>query len=182
MSIKIREALRQFGTDEVDHFGRPLTEHLLETSRWLEDWGNSAAVYMAGAFHSIYGTEEFKAKTLPLERRTDVRTLIGAEAEELVYLFCVTDRKAFFEQPDAGPFEVLFPSQGRRSEIDRPTLSALLEIEAANIVDAAIHQPGAPAWATPWWLARFESKAIFLSEGAKADCRKVLTSGGHSCN
>ena len=171
MLIKIREALRQFGTDEVDHFGRPLTEHLLGTSRWLADWGNSAAVSMAGAFHSIYGTEEFKAKTLPLERRMDVRTLIGAQAEELVYLFCAADRKAFFEQPDAGPFEVLFPSQGRRSEIGRSTFSALLEIEAANIVDAALHQPAAPAWAAPWWLARFESKAIFLSEGARVDCR-----------
>jgi hypothetical protein len=33
MDADIREVLRQFGTDEVDHFGRPLTEHLMETSR-----------------------------------------------------------------------------------------------------------------------------------------------------
>ena len=32
-------------------------------------------------FHSIYGTEKFQGFTFPLERRDEVRTLIGDRAD-----------------------------------------------------------------------------------------------------
>ncbi|NML97867.1 hypothetical protein HHL24_07885 [Paraburkholderia sp. RP-4-7] len=178
MDADIREVLRQFGTDEVDHFGRPLTEHLMETSRWLQKWGNPMTLSLAGAFHSIYGTEEFRQKTLPLDRRSDVRAVIGAEAEALAYLFCFANRHSLFEQADAGPFEIPLPSLGYSTEVSTETYTALIELEAANIIDQALHQPNAPARAGPFWLARFDFKAAFLSEGAKVDCRQVLGSLG----
>jgi hypothetical protein len=176
MDTDIRTSLRQFGTDEVDHFGRPLTEHLVETSRWLEKWGNPSSISLAGAFHSIYGTEEFRQKTLPLDRRDDVRVLIGEEAEALVYLFCLADRHSLFSQTSTDPFEIPLPSLGQSTEVSRDTYTALIEIEAANIVDQALHQPDAPAWAGPFWMARFESKSTFLSDGAKVEFRKALSS------
>lgn len=117
MEVDIRTSLRRLGTDEVDHFGRPLTEHLVETSRWLEKWGNPTAISLAGAFHSIYGTEEFRQKTLPLDRRDDVRAQIGEEAEALVYLFCLADRHSLFSQTNTGPFEIPLPSLGQSTEV-----------------------------------------------------------------
>jgi hypothetical protein len=175
VNTNIREVLRHFGTDDIDHFGRPLTEHLMETSRWLEKWGNPTAISLAGAFHSIYGTEEFKRKTVPLDKRNDVRALIGDEAEVLAYLFCVADRHSLFSQTDTAPFEIPLPLMEQSTEVSRDTYTALIEIEAANIVDQALHQPNAPAWAASFWLARFESKLTFLSDGAKTDFRRVLT-------
>ena len=46
-------------------------------------------------FHSIYGTEKFQGFTLPLERRDEVRALIGERAEWLAYLNCAMDRASF---------------------------------------------------------------------------------------
>jgi hypothetical protein len=46
-------------------------------------------------FHSIYGTELFQGFKLPLERRTEVRDLIGERAERLGYLNCAMDRASF---------------------------------------------------------------------------------------
>ena len=45
-------------------------------------------------FHSIYGTEKFQGFTLPLERRAEVRALIGDRAERLAYLNCAKDGPA----------------------------------------------------------------------------------------
>ena len=46
-------------------------------------------------FHSIYGTEKFQGFTLPLERRHEIRALIGDRAEYLAYLNCAMDRASF---------------------------------------------------------------------------------------
>jgi hypothetical protein len=46
-------------------------------------------------FHSIYGTEKFQGFALPLERRDEVRALIGDRAEYLAYLNCAMDRASF---------------------------------------------------------------------------------------
>lgn len=51
----------------------------------------------------------------------------------------------------------------------------LMELEAANIVDRALHQPDAPPAAGPFWLARFESVRLRLSEGAYHAVREALT-------
>ena len=56
--------------------------------RDLKSWGCSQELCDAGMFHSIYGTELFQDFTLPLERRGEVRNLIGERAERLVYLNC----------------------------------------------------------------------------------------------
>ncbi len=46
-------------------------------------------------FHSIYGTQLFQGFTLPVERRSEIRALIGDRAEYLAYVNCVMDRPSF---------------------------------------------------------------------------------------
>ncbi|KDP85836.1 hypothetical protein CF70_011550 [Cupriavidus sp. SK-3] len=58
--------------------------------------------------------------------------------------------------------------------IGRDTYAALLEIEAANIVEQAANQKGVPQSVVQFWLRAFESRRIFLSEGAVAAYRVVL--------
>ncbi|MGT2491976.1 DUF6817 domain-containing protein [Cupriavidus basilensis] len=55
--------------------------------------GQSRFIALAGAFHSVYGTEEFAARALPLTSRGKIAALLGTEAERLVYFFCVADRR-----------------------------------------------------------------------------------------
>jgi hypothetical protein len=174
MLERLQAELQRFGTDEVLHFGRPLTAHLIETGRWLERWGSNPSLIAAGAFHSIYGTEEFREKAISTERRPEIQDIIGEEAEVLAYLFCIADRRALFSGQVGAPYSVPLPSMDTRIDLDELTFAALLEMEAANIVDGALHQPDAPPTAGSFWLARFESVRNRLSHSAYATVCEVL--------
>ena len=49
----------------------------------------------AALFHSIYGTEIFQDFALSVERRAEVRALIGERAEYLAYVNCAMVRDTF---------------------------------------------------------------------------------------
>ncbi|WP_321871938.1 DUF6817 domain-containing protein [Paraburkholderia tropica] len=175
MLEQLQTEMRRFGTDEILHFGRPLTAHLIETGRWLERWGSPPTLVAAGAFHSIYGTEEFREKAVSVDRRSEIREIIGEEAENLVYFFCMADRSALFSGQAAAPYSVPLPSMNVSVDLDEVTFRALLEMEAANIIDSALHQPNAPPAAGSFWLARFESVRNRLSDSAYVTARRTLT-------
>jgi len=88
--------LRDAHTEGMPHSGRALFNHLLGTRQVLVEWGARPALCDAGLFHSIYSTEHYEEKALPLTRRGEVQQLIGEEAESLVWLFCMMRREAFF--------------------------------------------------------------------------------------
>ena len=104
--------------DAVKHSGRSFYDHLCGTHALLEQWGNCEPVCTAGLFHSLYGTNRFRHKSWPLTERATIRELIGERAEELVYLFCTSDRPRAFLRT-----------------LDTPILRALREIEAANLLE-----------------------------------------------
>jgi len=88
--------LRDLGTDQVPHSGDgAFLAHLIGVHRDLEAWGCDEDVCVGGLFHSIYGTEKFRRFSLPLERRGEVRQLIGERAERLAYLNSAMDRPSF---------------------------------------------------------------------------------------
>ena len=45
----------------------------------------------AGLFHSVYGTVYFMPEGGLVENRQNVKDLIGEQAEEIAYLFCIID-------------------------------------------------------------------------------------------
>lgn len=87
--------LTAIGVDEIPHTHKSYLGHLVAVYRLLECQGCGEDVCRAGMFHSIYGTERFQGFTLPLERRGEVRALIGERAEHLAYLNCAMDRSSF---------------------------------------------------------------------------------------
>jgi hypothetical protein len=89
---QMTEFLIEMGIAEVPHTHKTYLAHLLAVFRALEAQGCPEDVCRAGIFHSIYGTERFQGFTLPLERRGEVRSLIGDRAERLAYLNCAVDR------------------------------------------------------------------------------------------
>ena len=74
------------GIEQIPHTHKSYLAHLIAVFRDLDSKGFGQDVCRAGMFHSIYGTEKFQGFTLPLERRGEVKTLIGDRAEELAYL------------------------------------------------------------------------------------------------
>lgn len=90
------EYLTQKGAGEASHSGRTLLVHLCGTYDLLKKQGEREAVCLAGLFHSVYGTTAYQHVTVPLEQRQEVRSLIGIEAEQIVFEFCSLDRPSCF--------------------------------------------------------------------------------------
>src|SRR5262245_27404402 len=78
--------LMELGVDRVGHTNKSYLAHLVGVYRDMQAGGCTADVCRAGMFHSIYGTERFQGFKLPLERRPELRALIGDRAERLAYL------------------------------------------------------------------------------------------------
>ena len=86
------EFLKKIGTDKVNHKeGGTLLDHLINTSERLRDMRCEDFVQDAGLFHSVYGTVYFMPEGGLVENRQNVKDLIGEQAEEIAYLFCIID-------------------------------------------------------------------------------------------
>ena len=121
-------------TDRVPHSGRTLRDHLLGTWQILRQWDCEEVVCNAGLFHSIYGTNAFGFGRLSRDDRSLVTRMIGAQAEQLVYLFCVSHRPdAFLEALGTG--SLYHREQGVPLPASRETCAALIEIECANLIE-----------------------------------------------
>src|SRR5581483_2163264 len=106
---RLTDFLIDQGVDQVDHTGKSFLAHLIGVYRYLEDRGCSEELCRVGMFHAIYGTELFQRFKLPLERRPEVRDLIGERTERLAYLNCAMDRASFDRaalQPE-GPYRII---------------------------------------------------------------------------
>jgi hypothetical protein len=95
MDRRLTDFLIEFGIEKIAHTQKTYLGHLIAVYRLLEAQSYSEEVCRAGMFHSIYGTELFQGFKLPLERRGELRALIGERAERLAYLNCAMDRASF---------------------------------------------------------------------------------------
>ena len=92
---ELTDFFQQVGATDVSHTTKTYLAHAIAVHGDLRKWGCSEELMNAGLFHSIYGTERFQRFKLPLERRDDVKALIGERAEWLAYLNCAMDREHF---------------------------------------------------------------------------------------
>jgi len=92
---RMTDFLVNLGVDEVAHSSKSFLAHVIGVYKYMEARGCNQELCRAGMFHSIYGTELFQGFKLPLERRSEVRDLIGERAERLAYINCAMDRASF---------------------------------------------------------------------------------------
>jgi hypothetical protein len=118
------------GVEQVGHTGKSYLAHLIGVYRYLEARGCPEEVCGAGMFHSIYGTELFQGFKLPLERRPEVRALIGERAERLAYLNCAMDRASFDRANDRaeGPYRITDRLTGEVVELSREDFDDLCRV------------------------------------------------------
>jgi hypothetical protein len=83
--------LKSIGSDKVKHSGGTLLEHLIGTSEELKKLGAPEYLQDAGLFHSVYGTVYFMPEGGLVDDRQVVKDLIGEDAEEIAYWFCILD-------------------------------------------------------------------------------------------
>lgn len=123
--------LRRLGFADLQHDSHvPFLSHLIGTRRLLAEWGERPALCDAGLFHSAYGTEYF-----PVDRpadRDEVRALIGADAEEIVWLWCTIRRDTFAAIESTFTFG---SRDGGTIELDAPRASDIATLWAADTVE-----------------------------------------------
>lgn len=121
MSERMRrfaDYFKELGAADVGHSDNTYLAHGAGVYRDLKSWGCSQELCDAGMFHSIYGTELFQDFTLPLERRGEVKDLIGERAERLVYLNCCLLRASLDESVERGQAPYTLKDRFLQQEIE----------------------------------------------------------------
>lgn len=92
---ELTDFFQQVGATDVAHTKKSYLAHAIGVYNDLKQWGASEELALGGMFHSIYGTERFQKFKLDLERRGDVRALIGERAEWLAWINCAMTRDEY---------------------------------------------------------------------------------------
>ncbi|MFJ3235494.1 DUF6817 domain-containing protein [Streptomyces sp. NPDC086787] len=169
------ELLRRLGAADVPHPGGTLLAHLGRVRDQLAEWGARPALRLAGLCHAVYGTDGFPSALLPLDRRAELRSVIGAEAEEIVYFYASCDRAATYPAlTDPGaPFRDRFTGRDAGPQ-DPGIFRDFAELTAANELDLARRDRAFRAEHGSGLLELFTRFGALLSEPARRDCRAVL--------
>jgi hypothetical protein len=127
---RMTDFLVGMGVEQVPHTHKSYLAHLIAVYRLLESRGYPADVCRAGLFHSIYGTERFQGFSLPLERRAEVRALIGDRAERLAYLNCAMDRASVDRALDRPiePYPIRDRTTGEEIQLSRQDFDDLCRV------------------------------------------------------
>ncbi|MGH8544998.1 MAG: DUF6817 domain-containing protein [Gammaproteobacteria bacterium] len=130
--------LSELGAHELKHINGDLAKHLNGTYNLLVQWGNPESLCMAGLYHAVYGTDGFPDQLVPLDQRETIATLVGSEAEKLVYFYGACDRSYFYQEISLGDN----PSYRDRftGETFKPTrnvVSSFCELTFANELEIA---------------------------------------------
>ncbi len=134
---QLTEFLVDFGVESVAHTEKSYLAHLIGVYNDLKTWGCSEEVCRAGMFHSIYGTELFQGFTLPLERREEIRAMIGERAERLAYLNCAMDRSSFHTAvlQSTGPYRFTDRISAEEIELSAEDFTDLCTIHLCDWVE-----------------------------------------------
>ncbi|HTU89766.1 MAG TPA: hypothetical protein VMF69_06705 [Gemmataceae bacterium] len=127
---QLTDFLLELGTEQVSHTDKSYLAHNIGVYNYMKARGCTEELCRAGLFHSIYGTELFQRFALPLERRPEVRTLIGERAERLAYLNCAMDRATFDHSlhSQEGPYRFRDRLTGEEMQLSEDDFTDLCKI------------------------------------------------------
>lgn len=173
------QALRDLGVGEFVHLNGSLESHLMETYEILANWGNPEFVCDAGLYHASYGTQPMKKfgiahKEYDPADRPKIRSIIGAEAESLVYLYGACDRDFFY--PQIGTDEPVYRDRFTNSNAILPEdgMRNLLEITLANELQICGSDPSFLNKNREWYIDLFDRFEPMVSEEAFAQYQETF--------
>jgi aspartate beta-hydroxylase len=160
-AVRVIDFLRSEGAGDLGHAGaRTLLAHLVGSYEIARRWEQSTVIAHAALVHSVYGTDVYARRLLPLTRRHELITLVGEQAERLAYLFAVTPRDPLF----AGTHSWLRDTPQRsvgdaggatESPASRDESDALIVLHMVNLAEQARARDGRPGV----WLAKLRDLA-----------------------
>jgi hypothetical protein len=136
---RLTDFLVGLGAEKVAHTQKNYLAHVISVHRLMADQGCTPELCRAGMYHSVYGTQLFQDFTLPLDRRREVRDLIGERAERLAYLNCAMDRATLDRALDAGmePYRIRDRITGEQVELTREDLDDLCRVHLFDWLEQA---------------------------------------------
>jgi hypothetical protein len=131
---EMTDFFQEIGAADLRHTHKTYLAHGISVYTDLKKWGCDEELCRVGMFHSIYGTEKFQSFTLPLERRAEIRALIGDRAERLSYLNCAVLRASI--EPNLashdGPFTIDDRITGQSVELSREDFNDLVRVHLCD--------------------------------------------------
>jgi hypothetical protein len=172
---QMTDFLLGIGIEQVPHTRKSYLAHLIAVFRDLESLGCPQDVCRAGMFHSIYGTEKFQGFTLSLDRRDEVRALIGDRAEYLAYLNCAMDRASFDRALDRkiDPLPIIDRITGQEVQLAQRDFDDLCRV---HLVDWLEQVPRSQEW--DYRRPAYRRMAERLGQGAVEDYDRVYGQEG----
>ena len=159
--------LRKANTEGMPHSDHGLFDHLLGTRRLLVEWEARPALCDAGLFHSVYGTEAYELKAIPLSMRGEVRQLIGDEAESLVWLFCMMRRETLAQNLGRDKdFSIQHHLTDEWIPLTKGQFHDLITMSFANCLEAFPRCPWNVRWNIRFGLRPFRNHAIQPAQSA----------------
>jgi Domain of unknown function (DUF6817) len=157
-------------TEDVSHTDGTYMGHCFSVYRDMKKWGFDEDLARAGLFHSIYGTGLFQRFKLGVEKRQEVRDLIGERAERLAYLNCSIVYDEFDEElaRQGETFRMTGRLTGELIELGQEELNDLLRV---HLVDRLEQIPRSKAW--EWRKEAFREIANRLGPQAQAEFDRV---------
>jgi hypothetical protein len=139
---KLVEKLISLGAPDVEFHSRYLLDHFRGTYELLNLWKQSEDLCLAGLYHSVYLTQFFISNDPNDDNRDIIRNILGVDAERLVYLYCVIDRRQFIRTNAVSGDRVVFDSYKCQDVELTPTEFAnLVTLIWANAFEQ-LFQPG----------------------------------------
>ncbi|WP_436844145.1 DUF6817 domain-containing protein [Streptomyces canus] len=169
---KARALLRRLGADRTPHPGGTLLTHLERVRIQLVLWDARPDLRIAGLCHAFYGTDGFPTGLLPLDRRTELASVIGPDAEAIVHFYASCDRAATYPHLLEPRFRDRFT--GRTYAPDPLLCRDFAELTAANELDLARRDPLFRERRGPELLALLTRFRPLLSQLAWRDTLAVL--------
>lgn len=139
--LQLLGLLESLGAADRAHTGRTFLGHCLAVGNILAAWDCTDEVCLAGVCHSIYGTATSRAAALGLDRRDELRAIVGDGAEELAYLNCAIDHRSLDLAMLSDPPSFRLRDRLRRSvrELPRATFDDLLRVHLADWIEQVPH-------------------------------------------
>lgn len=131
--------LRDLGVPQIDHPGGNLFDHLVRVLDLVADWGGSRRLRLTALCHATYGTDGFPQALLPLDQRARLRSAIGDEAEQMVYLYDACGRAKTYARLGETPLPLTDRFTGETVALEGADLTDFAVLTIANELDVARH-------------------------------------------
>jgi len=171
--FEVRNWLRDRGAESIDHPGGTLLAHLGRVHDRLAALGADPDLRLAGLTHAAYGTDGFPVTLLDVADRGELRVLVGAPAEQLVYRYGGCDRGRTWRA--LATTKTIWSRFTEHADSPTPEdLRAFVDLSIVNELD--VHEQSAETAAKygEYFRSVFAGWSTLASPAVLADAKRVL--------